>query len=84
VSEIDTVSPQIMHEGRYRLYQNPDGGMHLVYLPDGQDEEQHMNFPGSMLRLARMASEGNMTFPQFIKEAARLRRELYRSRVARS
>lgn len=67
------VTPQILHEGRYRLYEKPDGGIHLVYLPDGQEDEQHMEIPGAMLRLARMASEGNMSFPQFVKEASKLR-----------
>lgn len=65
--------PHILHEGRYRLYEKPDGGIHLVYLVDGQEDEQHMEIPGAMLRLARMASEGNMSFPQFVKEAAKMR-----------
>jgi hypothetical protein len=82
--ELVNAMPQVLHEGRYRLYEKPDGGLHLVYLVDGQETEQHMEIPGAMLRLARMASEGNMTFPQFVKEAARLRRELHRTRVTRT
>ena len=73
VEEVTKVIPHILHEGRYRLYEKPDGGIHLVYLPDGQEDEQHMEIPGAMLRLARMASEGNMSFPQFVKEASKLR-----------
>jgi hypothetical protein len=97
VSEIDMTSalkdeeiarqniPHILHEGRYRLYGNPDGGLHLVYLPDGQEIEQHMNIPGGMIRLSQLASTGNLTLPQFMREASKLmaemRRELYRARV---
>ena len=71
VAEI--AQPQVLHEGRYRLYEKPDGGIHLVYKRDDKDEEDHMEIPGAMLRLAKMASEGNMSFPQFMKEAVRLR-----------
>lgn len=75
MTEVVTDAPRILHEGRYRLYEKPDGGIHLVYLPDGQEVEQHMEIPGAMLRLAKMASEGNLSFPQFIKEAAKMRRD---------
>jgi hypothetical protein len=68
--------PVILHEGKYRLYQKPDGGLHLVYLPDGVEIEQHMEIPGGMLRLSRLASEGNLTLPQFMKEATKLMAEM--------
>jgi hypothetical protein len=89
VTEIETTdnangTPHILHEGRYRLYEKPDGGLHLVYLPDGTENEQHMEIPGGMLRLAKMASEGNLSFPQFMREAMKMRNELYRTRVTRT
>lgn len=67
------VAPVILHEGRYRLYENPDGSLRIQYRRDDKDEDDFVELPGAMIRLAKMASEGNMSFPQFIKEAARLR-----------
>lgn len=84
VAETETPNgvPQILHEGRYRLYGKPDGGIHLVYKRDDKEEEDHFEIPGQMLRLAQLAGSGEMTFPQFMKEAVKLRRnsELYWSR----
>lgn len=77
-------TPVILHEGRYKLWRKPDGTLRLQYRRDDKDEDDFLEIPGAMLRLAQMASEGNMSFPQFIKEAAKLRRELYRSRVKRT
>jgi hypothetical protein len=69
------VGPRILHEGRYRLYEKPDGGLRIQYKRDDSDTEDFIELPGAMVRLAKMASEGNMSFPQFIKEAAKLRNE---------
>jgi hypothetical protein len=80
IETVDQALPNVLHEGRYRLYQKPDGGIHLVYKRDDKDTEDHMEIPGAMLRLAQMASEGNMSFPQFVREAMRLRNELSISR----
>lgn len=72
--EIATVeTPKVLHEGRYRVYENPDGGIRIQYKRDDSDTEDHMEIPGPMLRLAKMAGEGNMSFPQFMKEAMKLR-----------
>jgi hypothetical protein len=81
VSEIANGIPVIVHEGRYRIYQKPDGGMHLVYKRDDKETEEHMEIPGAMLRLAKAASEQNLSFPQFVREAMKLRHELYWARV---
>lgn len=66
-------APIIVHEGRYRLYEKPDGSLRIQYRRDDKDEDDFVELPGAMIRLAKMASEGNMSFPQFLKEAARLR-----------
>lgn len=68
--------PQVVHEGKYRLYQKPDGGYHLVYKRDDKDTEDHMDLPGGMVALSQKMSEGNMSFPQFMKEAIALMSEL--------
>lgn len=62
--------PRIMHEGKYRLYEKADGGLHLVYLPDGADEEQHMEIPGALINLAKKAEEGKVGPMEMMKMAA--------------
>jgi hypothetical protein len=75
VSETVITGPRILHEGRYRLYEKPDGGLRIQYKRDGSDQEDFMEIPGGMIRLAKMAGEGNLSFPQFLREAAKLRNE---------
>ena len=79
--------PEMLHKGRYTLYKTPLGGLHLVYRPDDTDQDMHMDIPAGMLRLSQAMGQGNMTFPQFMREAMALmselkRNELYRSRCA--
>lgn len=73
VVETPNGAPVILHEGRYRLYEIPDGSLRIQYRRDDKDEDDFVVLPGAMIRLAKMASEGNMSFPQFLKEAAKLR-----------
>lgn len=76
MSDVDiaaVAAPVVLHEGRYRLYEKPDGSLRIQYRRDDKDEDDFVELPGAMIRLAKMASEGNMSFPQFLKEAARLR-----------
>ena len=75
---LPTPVPVILHEGRYRLYRTPLGGLHIVYLPDGADNEEHIDMPAGMLRLSQAMGSGNMTFPQFMREAMALMSELKR------
>jgi hypothetical protein len=65
--------PVIVHQGRYRLYSKPDGGLHLVYQRDDKDEPDHMELPGALLRLAQMAGEGRLSLPEMMKEVMKLR-----------
>lgn len=74
MSEIEeAVTPTILHQGRYRLYQKPDGGLHLVYQRDDSDEPQHMEIPGAMMRLAKAAGEGNLSPGEMLREMMKLR-----------
>lgn len=62
--------PRVMHEGTYRLYENADGGLHLVYLPNGETETQHMEIPGAMIALAKQAENGAVSPMQMLKSMA--------------
>jgi hypothetical protein len=66
--------PTVLHEGRYRLYQKPDGGLHLAYQRNDSDQEDHLELPGMMVALLNKAQEGNMSPMEFLKEAMKLRR----------
>ena len=59
--------PTILHQGRYRLYKLPDGGMHVVYKMDGQDEEKHMEVPGQILSMAEGLATGKMNPAHIMK-----------------
>lgn len=49
-------------KGRFTLYETPDGGYHIAYLPDGEGEEtRHMEVPGAIVNLARMGAEGKLS-----------------------
>ena len=67
--------PVILHEGRYRLYQKPDGGLHLAYKRDDMDDLQHMEIPGALFNLARMAGEGQLTPAQMLREMMKMRND---------
>jgi len=77
-TEIVSTEPKVIHQGIYRLYERSDGGMHLVYLRDGAEKEDHMDLPAGMIRLSKAMSEGTMSFPQFMREAMSVMAELKR------
>lgn len=58
--EVMSNEPTILHEGRYRLYSNPDGGMHIVYKRDGAETEDHFEMPGAIVVLGRQMAEGKL------------------------
>lgn len=62
--------PQILHQGKYRLYELMDGTLHLVYKPVGAEKELHLEIPGHILRLAKAAADGQMSPIDMMKAAA--------------
>lgn len=64
--------PRVVHEGQYRLYEKSDGTLHLVYLPNGAEHEEHMEIPGALIQLAQQADEGKIGPMQMMKMAASL------------
>lgn len=68
--------PVIVHEGRYRLYRKPDGGMHIAYKRDDRDTEDHMEMPVKMVTLAQAISDGTISLPQFLREMMSMMSEL--------
>jgi hypothetical protein len=75
ISDIEVVvrEPRILHQGRYRLYEKPDGGLRLQYRRDDKDVDDYLEIPGMMVRLLNRAQDGNMSPMEFMREAMKLR-----------
>lgn len=65
--------PKIVHQGRYRLWEKPDGGLHLVYQRDDTDTPDHMDLPGALLSLAKAAGEGKLSLGEMMREVMKMR-----------
>jgi hypothetical protein len=65
---IPTGGPTIVHEGRYRLYEKPDGTFRIQYKRDDKETEDFMEIPGKLVKLAQRMSEGNLSPMDMIKE----------------
>jgi hypothetical protein len=76
-AEIEPAAPQlptVIHQGRYRLYEKPDGGLRLQYRRDDKEEDDFFEIPGMMVRLLNRAQSGSMSPGEFMREAMKLRR----------
>lgn len=49
--------PRELFSGRYTLFENPDGGYHLSYLVDGDDEVKHFELPAAVMAAVKMAAQ---------------------------
>lgn len=71
--EIKPVEPEIipvvLHQGRYRLYEKPDGTMRIQYRRDDKDTDDFFEIPGAMIALAKAAAEGKMSPMDMMKSA---------------
>jgi hypothetical protein len=78
--EVATVTPigvpKIVHEGRYRLYENPDGGLRIQYRRDGKDEDDFVQLPGPIVALGKAAAEGNMSPIELMQRMMKIMREM--------
>jgi hypothetical protein len=64
---VDALTPRVLHQGRYRLYEKSDGSLRIQYRRDDKDEDDFLEIPGAILRLAKLASEGKMNPLQAMK-----------------
>jgi hypothetical protein len=85
--EITTSVPVVVHEGRYRLYRKPDGGMRVQYKRDDREEEDFFEMPGEAMQLAEGMATGKLSAVQFVSAAVKMMgkmRVLYHPWRARS
>lgn len=52
--------PKVIHQGRYRLYEKPDGSIRIQYRRDDKDSDDFIEVPAVVLSLARSANEGKV------------------------
>lgn len=75
-AEIVPNVPRILHEGRYRLYENPDGGMRIQYRRDDKDEDDFVQVPGPFIALGKAAAEGNMNPLELMRRMMALMKDM--------
>lgn len=55
--------PEPRVKGRFALFDTPDGGVVIAYRADGSDKDDHIQFPGKVLRFAKAFQEGKLSNP---------------------
>jgi hypothetical protein len=68
--------PKIVHQGRYRLYENPDGGLRIQYRRDDKDDDDFVQLPGPIVALGKAAAEGNMSPLEMMQRMMKIMREM--------
>lgn len=63
----ELLAPRILHKGVYTLYEKSDGTLRIQYRRTDRDEDDFMEIPGAILRLAKLASEGKLSPMQAVK-----------------
>lgn len=70
------IGPKVVHQGRYRLYENPDGGLRIQYRRDDKDEDDFVQMPGPVVALAKAAAEGNMNPVELMRRMMGLMKDM--------
>lgn len=60
MTEVVHSVPVPFMQGRFNVYETPDGGYHIAYKKDGEEKVEHIELPGPLLRAAQMLSEGKL------------------------
>jgi len=53
-------APVVVHKGVYTLWEKPDGTLRIQYRREDKDEDDFVELPGVMVKMAKAASEGKM------------------------
>jgi len=72
-----TGAPDLMSQGTYAIYQTPQGGWHIAYLPSDTEETQHFEIPAMAVQLFQTMQRGEMPSPfQMMKKLMSERQDL--------
>jgi hypothetical protein len=63
--------PEPRFQGRFSVYDTPNGGIHIAWLPDDieAEETQHIELPGPIVQVIKAVGEGKMKNPMDIVKA---------------
>lgn len=50
--------PGKLFKGQFTVYKTPEGGLHIAYRLDGQEEDGHMPIPPALIKIALAAGTG--------------------------
>ena len=64
---VQAETPVILHQGRYRVYEKPDGTLRIQYRRDDRDTDDFLEIPGQAIRMAKAMSEGKLNPLQALK-----------------
>lgn len=53
-----TEPPTPTSEGTYAIYNTPKGGIHIVYRPLKTEEDQHLEIPAMIVKMAEKVASG--------------------------
>lgn len=74
-AEEASAAPVPDSQGTYAVYRTPKGAIHLVYRPEGAEEDQHMEVPAFAVELMDRAQAGEQIgLPSVMKAAQKLMR----------
>lgn len=51
---------KLLMNGKFSLYETPEGGFHIAYNPEGESETKHLEIPAMVVRMAKMSAEGKL------------------------
>jgi hypothetical protein len=54
----ETPQPKLLLKGKFGIFETPEGGVHLVFKLEGQEDDKHMEFTPFMLKAMAMAFPG--------------------------
>jgi hypothetical protein len=74
MSEEIQPAPEPVMKGRFNLYETPDGGYHIAYQKDGEENIEHIDVPGFVINGAKMFAESGMSFKDMLKFGMEARR----------
>lgn len=63
----EMLAPKVLHKGVYTLYEKSDGTLRIQYRRTDREEDDYIEIPGAILRMAKLASEGKLNPMQAFK-----------------
>lgn len=72
MSDIEVVNqPEPYMSGKFALFKTPDGGLHLSYIVDGEEDTRHVQIPPMIFAMAEKMANGESLNPMSIFQAMR-------------